>query len=192
MTTLTERSHNFGVDDEGEVVPLENYATLPVANESIVQGMTNLETRRREQAEVEAAEHEAKRAREQAVAERALQNAGVYLTFEEQRQTQLALANFVSDVSMYRGGENGGYKSRSFNQRYQEKARDVEAGARKNHRQLVNHTYPELYKAAELKAAGFDAQDVEDEANKMRAQLIKHYGGPENEKTRAKWRSQNK
>ena len=189
MTVLKERFSNFGVDDEGDVVPLEDFEDIPVANESIVQGMTNLENWNREQALVEEAETEARHMREQAVAEHALQNAGVYVTLEQHRRNQLELADLVSDMSMYKGGEKGGYKAQDFQERYKGKTADVESGARSNHRKIIHHDLPRIYKAKELKAAGFDAQEVDyDAKTRMRLELMERYGGPKNKKARDAWR----
>lgn len=178
------------VDDEGEIHTYadvrEELDSHPTSDTSIIQGMANLEAWRRDNA---LAEQDAKRMREQAVADKALQNAGVYVTLEEHLQNQRDLVDIASDLSMYRGGEKGGYKKKDFQVRYEPKAGDVEAGARANHKRLVNHDLPQIYKAAELKAAGFSSYDVDDDVTQMRSQLMSRYGGPDKKNARAKWRA---
>jgi len=56
MNKLHETHGNFGVDETGEVVPLEDYDEVPVSNESIIQGTANLENWRKEQDMVDKAE----------------------------------------------------------------------------------------------------------------------------------------
>lgn len=191
MTTLKERFHDFGIDDEDEVVPLEDFSSdqLPASNAFRTQGLANLEQLNREQAEIDEFELIAKRHREQVVAERALENAGVYVTLEEHRQNQLDLVDIASDISMYKGGEKGGYKTEDFQGRYTPNTAHVEKGARTNHAKVVNRKLPEIYKAKELKDAGFNDQEVDyDAKTQMRVELMAKYGGPQNKKARAAWR----
>lgn len=184
MGTLKERSVGFGVDDNGDVVPLEDYQERPVANESIVQGITNLETHRSEQEWLEQAEIEDRHMREQSIANTALASAGVYIPLSELTQTKLGILDAVSQMSMYRGGEKGGYQSKDFRSRYGESSGTVEGGARQNHLNLVNKVFPELLKASQLVEVGFEKHDVNDMVNTMRMEIMDQYGGPDKEKAR--------
>ena len=188
MTTLKEQFHDFAVDDEGEIVPLENtpYDERPASNAFLTQGIANLETWHAEQGMIEEAE---KKAREQAVANAALKKAGVYVALDERRQDLLELVDIASDLSMYRGGEKGGYQASDFQERYAQQAARVEAGARGNHKKRVNQDLPRIYRAKELEAAGFSAEDIKDDLTQMRSELMSRYGGPENKKNRAERRA---
>lgn len=189
MTNLKEQFHDFAVDDEGEIVPLEDtpYDERPASNAFRTQGIANLEARNAEQSLIEEAE---KKTREEAVANAALQKAGVYVTLDERRQDLLELVDIASDLSMYRGGEKGGYQAGDFQGRYASQAAQVEAGARRNHKKRVNQDLPRIYRANELEAAGFSAEDIKDDITQMRSQLMSRYGGPENKNTRAKRRAE--
>lgn len=188
------------VDDNGDVLPyadvIDQFDHPPVSNESIAQGMSNLEHVRRkadydaqnaQEAEIDG--EKMHKRREHAIAEAALRAAGPHELIGEHVQTQLALLDAVSDISMYRGGEKGGYKSTDFNERYGPVAPRVERGARKNHQKLVNKTFPELLKASQLIEAGFDEYDVADMVNATRIKLLREYGGPEKEKARTQLRT---
>lgn len=182
MSHLKERSHDFGVDDEGDIVPLEDYSDMPVANESIVQGMHNLEEVRRHERMI-------REDREDRLAAKALENAGVYVTLEEHRENQRKLVDIASDISMYKGGEKGGYQTKEFNERYKDHSPVVEGGARRRHQKIVHEELPKIYRAAELKAAGFDPVLVDyDAKTTMRSELMSRYGGPQNKRARDKWR----
>jgi len=195
MTVHEVLPNDSYVDDKGDILPFADVASdlnsHPVSSVSIAQGMMNLEQWRKEQEVVKQGEAELRKQREAILMQTALENTGVYVTLEDHRKNQQRLADIVGDVSMYRGGEKGGYKSTDFRNRYEPHTADVERGARQNHRKLVNHDIPEIYQAKALKAAGFDEHDVEDDVNRMRVELMQKYGGPENKKARAMWRKQN-
>lgn len=189
MSAPKERTHDYAISYEGDVLPNEDYDELIVSNESIVQGIANLENVLLNEALIKEAEQQAKLERERALAENALQNAGVYVTLEEHRQNQLDLVDVASDMSMYRGGEKGGYATDDFRRRYSPKTADVERGARENHKKRVNRDIPRIYMAKQLKEAGFNSYDVDDDVVQMRSQLMSRYGGPANKKARAQWRA---
>jgi len=193
MTVVREKLPGDAfVDDEGNVMPYANVAddldARPVSDASIAQGITNLDTWRREQTMVEEAEASiAKENRMRALADDALKNAGVYVTFEENRQTQRDMIEVAATIAQYEGGEKGGYQTDNFKDRYKGKSAIVEAGARANHSKLVNHTIPRLYKADELIAAGFSKEDVFDDINQMRGELKSKYGrGKEDARAKAR------
>lgn len=196
MTQLREMLPNDSyVDDNGDVRPYADIASEldahPVSDASIAQGMTNLETWRKEQSMVEEGEAALRRSREEALAAEALANAGVYETLEEHRKTQLALADVASLIAQYEGGEKGGYQTSDFQNRYKSKASRVESGARKNHKKVVNQILPKLFKADELEAIGIPRHDIDDEITQMRHKLKAEYGRGK-EKAREQWRKQNK
>ena len=185
-------SQDAYLDDEGDVLPFADiradFDRMPVSNASIVQGMTNLDRVHVESRDDQLAEIDARRMREQIVADAAMNSAGAFVPIEELNDSRLALMDAVSGMSMYRGGEKGGYQSKDFNDRYTPHTPHVEAGARKNHQNLVNKTFPELLKASQLIEAGFERYDVEDMVNGTRMQLMREYGGPDNESARRKIR----
>jgi len=182
------------LSDDGDVLPYADiegtFDRPPVSNASIVQGMRNLEEHLEEQALERQAEDDARLLRERLVAEAALATAGAYTPLGELTQTRLDILDAISGMSMYRGGENGGYQSSDFQRRYGLDAPDVENGARKNHRILVNRVFPELLRASQLVDAGFERYEVEDMVNSTRMQLMKDFGGPENENARRRMRTQ--
>ncbi|MGK2896471.1 MAG: hypothetical protein ACSLEY_02630 [Candidatus Saccharimonadales bacterium] len=196
MSKIELLSSTDYVDDSGEILPFANIETefdsVVVQNSSIIQGKYNLEEYARQERNLAVFETAERKRREQLLMEVALKNAGVYETLEEHRETQLKLAEIAAHLSMYRGGEKGGYRSRDFQERYQQKSDQVETGARKNHRRLVNQEFPKLYKADELRSIGFDEHDISDDMTQMRYQLMKQYGGSENKKARNQLRKQNK
>lgn len=189
--SFKERFSNFAVNDEGDIVPLEDIPTseYPPSNAFRAQGMANLEQLRYEQVLIDEAEYQQKLQREQAIAVAALKNAGVYISFEEHFQNQVELVKIASDISMYRGGESGGYSSKDFRSRYEPQATSIEKGARTNHMKRVSQDLPRIYKAAELESAGFSSYDIQDDLVQMRSELMSRYGGPANKKARAKRRA---
>lgn len=182
------------LDEEGDVLPFadiqDDFDRIPAANASIVQGMTNLRSVQSERRDMELAEADGRRLREHKVAQAALETAGAYIPLEQLDENRLALLDAVSDMSMYRGGEKGGYQTSDFDKRYTPRTSRVEAGARRNHQKLVNKTIPELLKASQLVEAGFSQEDVDDKINVTRMLLMREYGGPENEPARRKFRTQ--
>jgi hypothetical protein len=191
MSTLKERhDHLYGVNDDGDVVPLEDYdLDRPLTdNESIAQGTANLQNHRINEELLAEDTILAKKAREAKVAQAAMENPGVFVTYQEHMANLRMLADAMSDISMYQGGEKGGYQTQDFQERYAPRAANVEAGARVNHSKVANQVIARAYKAEELIAAGFDKQDVEDDVIAMRIQLKRKYAGPQNKKARAAWR----
>ncbi|MGB3945735.1 MAG: hypothetical protein WBK76_02750 [Candidatus Saccharimonadales bacterium] len=186
-------SSNSYLSDDGDVLPLADIADTfdrpPVSGASIVQGMANLELLRADDLLNQEAELDARRMRERRVADAAMASAGAYIPLEGLTQARLDILDAISAMSMYRGGEKGGYQSADFNRRYNLSAPTVESGARKNHRKLVNHVFPELLRASQLMAAGFERYDVDDMVNSTRMELMKDYGGPGNENARRRMRA---
>lgn len=194
MTRIREMlSSTTYVDDDGDIKPYADIApgqdSIPATNAFIAQGMANLKALRREQDIVDEGEALLRRERERAVAAKALEHAGIYVTLDEHRQNQLQLIDIASDISMYRGGEKGGYATEEFRNRYEPQAGTVVKGARANHLKRVNQDIPRIYKAAELEAAGFSAYDIQDDITQMRSELMSRYGGPANKKARAERRA---
>jgi hypothetical protein len=181
------------LSDDGDVLPFADiedaFDRPPVSNASIIQGMRNLEQHLEEQRLEQQAESDVLHMRERLVAKAAMASAGAYTPLSELTQTRLDILDAVSGMSMYRGGENGGYQSSDFQRRYGLNAPDVENGARKNHRILVNRVFPELLRASQLVSAGFERYEVEDMVNSTRMQLMKDLGGPENENARRRIRT---
>lgn len=194
MTTIRENlGHGNFLDEEGDVQSSANiegeFDRVPVANESIIQGTNNLARERLLEEEMERFETDARKSREQAIAARALAEAGPHSIVGEHLQTGLKLLDAISDMTMYTGGEKGGYKTKNFNDRYKDDAPKVESGARRNHQILVNKTFPELLKASQLIDAGFADYEVADMVNEARMEMKHKFGGPENEKTRSQMRA---
>jgi hypothetical protein len=198
MTIVKEKFGTGYLDEEGDVKPYADIQTdvdAPVPdNAFITQGIGNLEAVRANAdsvALIEAiAEADARIMREQKVAEEGLRSAGVFVTLEEHRANQVKIADIASGISMYKGGEKGGFKTDDFNQRYGFAAADVVRGALVNHRKLVNRELPSVYKAYELKAVGFEADDVDHDAKTtMRSEIMSRLGGPEKKKARARHRA---
>lgn len=182
------------LDDEGDVRSPADFddQEFPVSNNSIIQGTHNLqEVRRLEElarkdgrnARVAAAL--AKMDREDAVIRAGYENPGVYMTLQQLYKVRSRLAEVAGIKSMYEGGEKGGYHTRDFLERYGKDAGKVEAGARVNHKKLVNDILPELFMAQDLIDAGIDPLDVNDELVGFRYRLREQYGGPDNEANRA-------
>ncbi|GEM_PF-1934877 len=197
MNHLNERFHNFGVNDEGDVVPVEDYTDLPVANESIVQGMDNLAHARRMR-DIENSDEfqaDAKHAREQSVIDEGMRDPGVYVTLEQRYQDELDLMNLVSGANM-RGGKKrgvpGGFEVAhrthpEILDRYGPQLPNVAEGARRNHRRMVNRDSLDIYHAKELIEAGIgDKEEVEFDARTMmlNAYRNRYYGTPEKDRLR--------
>lgn len=194
MTTIRENlGHNTFLDDEGDIRSYEDvkdeFDRRPVSNESIIQGKANLARLRELEGQIDPFEADARRQREHMLAEHALAHAGPHSVIGEHRQTGLQILDAVATMSMYAGGEKGGYKTKDFNDRYGAAAPDVEGGARKNHQKLVRKTFPELLKASQLIEAGFTQYEVDDMVDEARIKLKRKFGGPENEKARSQMRA---
>jgi hypothetical protein len=197
MSHPKERFHDFAVTNEGDVVPLEDYDDLPVANESITQGMDNLNHARHMHAIENSDEFktDAKHTREQAVIDQGLQDPGVYVTLEERYQDELDLMNLVSGANM-RGGKKrgvpGGFEVAhrthpEILDRYGPQLPNVAEGARRNHRRMVNRDTLDIYHAAELKEAGIgDKEEVDFDARTMmpNAYRNRYYGTKEKDDAR--------
>lgn len=175
---------NTYVDDEGDVLPFADIEPSldrpPVVNASIVQGMDNLQKLHEYDAEIDAAEAEAKW--------QALQDtdAGPHVTMEQYYQDQLDLLDFVSGSLMRRGFEKGGSRTQEAVERYGFNLPNVEAGARRNHQKAVHIDMPRIYHADELIKAGFEPEEVMfDAKTTMRSEAQHRYGGPENKNKRA-------
>lgn len=194
MTTIRENlGHGNLLDSEGDIRSYADFDSdfdrQPVTNESIIQGTANLARQHSLEGEMAEFEADSRRRREHALAATALAEAGPHTVIGEHVETGLQLLDAISDMSMYQGGEKGGYKTRDFKNRYEAKAPEVESGARRNHQKLVRKTFPELLKASQLIQAGFTEYEVGDMVNETRIKLKDKYGGPENEKARSKMRA---
>ena len=197
MTIIRENlGHGTVFDDEGDIgiyADFEtNYDRQPITNESIIQGTINLAEANMREAEIvtfEADMRKHREHREHALAAKALAESGPHSVIGEHIQTGIQLLDAISDMSMYQGGEKGGYKSRNFKMRYEANAPDVENGARHNHQKLVRKTFPELLRASQLIEAGFTEYEVGDMVDETRIKMKRKYGGPKNEKIRNKTRA---
>ncbi|MBC7512280.1 hypothetical protein H7142_01290 [Candidatus Saccharibacteria bacterium] len=194
MTTIRENlGHDTVFDDEGDIgiyADFESdYDRQPITNESIIQGTINLAELNTREDEIATFEADMRKSREHALAAKALAESGPHSIIGEHIKTGILLLDAISDMSMYKGGEKGGYKSRNFKKRYEENAPDVESGARHNHQKLVRKTFPELLKASQLIEAGFTEYEVGDMVHETRIKMKRKYGGPKNEKIRNKTRA---
>lgn len=190
MTNITERTRHFAVADDGDIVSVHDYDELPTHNESIIQGTDNLASELAYESAMEAFEAQNKKDRERKIAEVALAQAGPHDIIGEHREVQRAIVDAVAEMSMYQGGEKGGYDTEAFQHRYKAKAGEVISGAKKNHLRLVNEVFPALLKSTQLVEAGFDKVDVDDMVNATRYKAKQEFGGPENKKKRTAMRKQ--
>lgn len=196
MSQIVERSGLVGVDDTGEIVipdDFEGGRQFP-ANASRIQGAENLRQYGREQELVDDYDEQEKLAartqRENRVSEAALENVGVFVSFEQYKRDVVGLVNLVALDSQYRGLKKGGRKTRDFRRRY-EYPDEVADGAEKNHGNLRFESVPRVYHSAELVQSGFDERDVKDQETLMWMKAKQVFGGKANEGLRAQIRKRN-
>lgn len=179
------------VDEDGDIRFSQDVTVdcIPDSNESIIQGMFSIGGHQSEQDFVDEGEEWLRDLRMQEIASKALENAGVYVTLDEHKEHLRQVLYIASYLSMYQGGENGGYNTSEFKNRYKEKAPVVEARTRERHKYIIHTLLPKIYKVEEFVQAGYDREEIEWNAKtEMRLEIMAKLGGPENAKARADMR----
>jgi hypothetical protein len=196
MSLKRRLDHNSYTDETGEVLPYadiqEDLDSTPPSDSSIAQGMFNLETSRKTEAQLErfekVAQATARIAREQAVIDEGLQNPGVYTTLEQRFQNELDLMNIVAGANQ-RGGKvrskPGGFEvahrtKQRIKETYGDDLPQVAAGAKRNLKRMENSDPLKVYQAQELIDAGIgDEEEIKfDARTQMKNELRTRFYDP--------------